>query len=926
MRDPSANADADALHEEAGGPLDRVRLDDRELDLVRGDVRLDDGRVFHLTSREAALLAWLIRRPSRVVARDTLLVEVWGYDERVVSRTVDTTVRRVRAKIERDATHPRHLLTEFGAGYRWEPSVARPVEAVEPPARRTNHADRVAPLLGRGSLLAEVVAAVHAGPLITLHGTAGVGKTRLAREVIAQWPHDAWFVDLCPVRDLAGAYAAAARAIELPLPSDRSAARAIGEALDARPHTLLVLDNAEHINAIVATLVQELRPHAPTARLLVTSRDRLRLGDERVLPVAPLALPDAVALFLRHAAQFGRPVLPDDRPLIEDIARRLDALPLAVELAAARTRVLPPARLLERLSDRLSVLGGGASDGPTHQATLRDALDWSWDLLDPVERRLLTQISAFQGRFDLDAVEQIVDPDLGDPLAPLERLIDQSLVTVHPDGELSLLQNIREWAAAKLPADDPTRTRYRTQGLARAIALGRRARGWTALTAMRDLDSGLDDLRSAIDASWDLDPEGAAEAVLAVDRLLHERGPADLHLALLDRGLAALPPERPAAIRLLGARGALARSVGQAESAATDLARARDLAVAHDPSSLPSLEALLANTFVDQADFEAAEKSALAAVGGARDRADPLAEAAALHALGRVWVARGQLDTALPVYRDALGAALRSGDPLIEATCRGNLGNVLVHVGLLEEASRHFTRGLDLHRRSGARRRVATLQLSLGNLALAGGDPRAAASAYREASQAYVALGLPLEAAMAQSNLGCAHLDDGAWSDADDALTQAFEGHLRLGKPERLVAIATGNLGRLRQCQGRTREAIDLLGTSGAALERLGDVRSGAWFVAQHASALAEAHRLAEARDQLARIAERVPQLSDPSLATWVRTCEGFLRWRTTGDSGDREALLTHLEAALGPDAPERRSAHLRVALRRLLHVASGVV
>lgn len=904
---------------DAGGAPPRapetLALRDRVVDLVRGDVVGRDGVAVRLTSREVALLTWLAQRPSQSIPRDTLLTEVWGYDESVMSRTVDTTVRRLRTKIESDPANPVHLLTEYGSGYRWEPGAA----TAPPPAprRRTNVAASTEVMFGRADTVEALLAGAGRHPLHTLLGPAGVGKTRMAKVVASRWPGDAWFVDLCPITDAAGAVAALARAIDVGVAPDRGdPLRQLAGLLEATPGALLVLDNAEHVVAVVAAMVGTLRAASPSTRLLVTSRERLRVTDEHVVELGPLGLADGVALFRARAELVGVDV--GDAPEIEAIVRRLDALPLAIELAAARVRVLPPPKLLERLNDRFRVLVGGRADGPAHQATLRLALDWSWDLLDADERRALTVISVFRGPFDVDAAEVVV----GDAVAVLDRLVQRSLVVASRDGQLALLQNVREWASEKLAPDDPARERHRVWGLARAVELGRRGRGPGAIASLRELDAGIDDVRDAIARSWTVDASGAAAAVLAIDRLLLERGPAGLQLDLLERAIAAVPEDGRAMVLLRRARGELLRMVGRADDAITDLTWAMGRAEAH-PDTAAAVGATLAMARIDRAELDEAEADGRAALARATARGDDASETAAYNAIGRVLVARGRLDAAAPIYREALDAALRSGDPLLEANMRGNYGNVLVHRGQLDEAGRHFRRGLDLHLRSGARRRVATLRLSIGNLALAQGDLPTAIAAYSESYTEYRALGVPLEAAMARGNLGCALCEAGRLDAAQQALEDALEEHRRIGLPARLIGIAAGNLGALRQMQGHLDEADALLSEAVERSRAVGDRRTAAYFGQQLATVQAEAGRLDRADTTLAEAVFSDDGVGDPALAALLELVTGFLAVARSRDPVDRQRWRDRVHAALEADGPAQRSAHLRMALKHLLHVTS---
>jgi predicted ATPase len=281
--------------------------------------------------------------------------------------------------------------------------------------------------------------------LVTLTGVGGTGKTRLALqvagEVLDAFPDGAFFVDLAPIRDPALVPSTVARALGLAHPG--------GDALDAvvarlrDRELLLLLDNFEQV-VEAAGMIEELLSAAPRLRILVTSRMALRVYGEQEYEVLPFELPDparapaelsryeAVALFVERARSVKA-----DFQMSHDVARaiagitaRLDGLPLAVELAASRVRVLTPEAILSRLGRRLPVLAGSARGRPERQRTLRATIDWSYALLEEPERRLFARLSVFPGGFSLEAAEAVCDPgDLGiSVLDGVEALVEKSLL------------------------------------------------------------------------------------------------------------------------------------------------------------------------------------------------------------------------------------------------------------------------------------------------------------------------------------------------------------------------------------------------------------------------------------------------------------------------------------------------------------------
>ena len=314
------------------------------------------------------------------------------------------------------------------------------------PMATGNLREPLSSFVGRTAELQELSEAVRSSRLVTLIGPGGVGKTRLAVEAAAALRQEhrdgAWLVEFASVtepdgvaRAVAGALGAAVAGLVGP-PSPASTVELIVRFLAGRS-LLVVFDNCEHVIGQAAALAETLAGTVPGLRLIATSREPLGVPGEVLVPVGPLARPAAVELFADRARAV-RPGFTADghtRPVIDDICRRLDGLPLAVELAAARLRSLTLATLAERLNDRFRLLTGGARTALPRQQTLRAVVDWSYDLLFEDERRLFARLSVFVGGCDLDAAEAVCADDqvpAGEVLDVLSRLVDKSLVAA-PD-------------------------------------------------------------------------------------------------------------------------------------------------------------------------------------------------------------------------------------------------------------------------------------------------------------------------------------------------------------------------------------------------------------------------------------------------------------------------------------------------------------
>src|SRR5687768_11466119 len=333
--------------------------------------------------------------------------------------------------------------------------------------------------------------------LLTLTGPGGVGKTRLASEVARRLSPEfldgAFFVPLASVSDPDLVASTIAWAVGVRERADRPIAETLIAELRNR-EALIVLDNFEHVD-VVAPLLGDLLLAGDALKLLVTSRSLLHINGEYVFQVPPLAIPDAghvppleelaevpaVRLFAERAraATGDFAVSEANAEVIALICRRLDGLPLAIELAASWTRLLTPAALLERLTARLLELGGGPRDAPARQQTIRATIAWSHDLLTAEEQRLFAQLGVFAGGWSLEGAEAIAGPEKNDVFVGLTRLLDQGLVQTMASATLeprfTMLETIREYAREQLAASDD-RVPTERRGSLYFLALAERAK------------------------------------------------------------------------------------------------------------------------------------------------------------------------------------------------------------------------------------------------------------------------------------------------------------------------------------------------------------------------------------------------------------------------------------------------------------------
>ena len=407
------------------------------------------------------------------------------------------------------------------------------LEAVPAPMATGNLRERLSSFVGRTGELEELSGAVRSGRLVTLIGPGGVGKTRLAVEAAVALREEhrdgAWLVEFASVTEpdgvapaVAGALGAAAAGLIGP-PSPDSTVELIVRYLAGRS-LLVVFDNCEHVIAQAAALAETLTGTVPGLRLIATSREPLGVPGEVLVSVGPLALPAAVELFVDRARAVRPGFTADEhaRPVINDICRRLDGLPLAVELAAARLRSLTLATLAERLDDRFRLLTVGARTALPRQQTLRAVVDWSYDLLFSDERRLFARLSVFAGGCDLDAAEAVCADDrvpAGEILDVLSRLVDKSLVAAPNagrDARFIQLQTLWQYGRDRLSESgeaDAMCARHGAYYRQMAEQAHEGLRGATGPRWRERLTSELGNLRAALD--WFI-ARGDADAALSL--------------------------------------------------------------------------------------------------------------------------------------------------------------------------------------------------------------------------------------------------------------------------------------------------------------------------------------------------------------------------------------------------------------------------
>jgi len=548
--------------------------------------------------------------------------------------------------------------------------------------------------------------------LLTLTGPGGIGKTRLAWQVVdrisGQFTDGVAFVSLAPVRDPALVLPTIAQALGVPVVKGPSLLEQV-TAFPAGRHLLLVLDNAEHVLDAVALLVADLLARCPELTVLATSRGRLNISGEQVIPLPSLDQDTARALFTARAAAGAVVVTsPQTATVIDAICERLDRLPLAIELAAARTTVLSPHALLARLDHRLDLLTGGPRDAPARLRDMRETIAWSHDLLPEPEQMLFRRLGVFASGFTLEAAEAVAGKG-SDVLDGVSALVAASLVNPIPGEEderrFTMLESIRDYALEQLAASGEEAAIRRVH-VHYYLALA--GHSWTVPTgaeAARELDRQRPEMGNFREAlGWTLIHEPVLLARLAgalVDYWVRYNHFTEGRV-WVERSLAAAPLPIEIHARALSGAGWLA---------------------------------------LHQDDLVQAATYTTEAVALAREIGDERQLTFPLFMLGEVMLAHGDLQAAEHTYLEAHALALATGEPRFTTVSTLNLGRVAMVKGDLPRAEAFFEEALALHQLSSGSRGVAYGQLYLGKVLRARGDVTRAAKYFCSALPTFAGIG-----------------------------------------------------------------------------------------------------------------------------------------------------------------------------------------
>jgi non-specific serine/threonine protein kinase len=668
-----------------------------------------------LGARAFDLLLALIEHRDRVVTKDELLHLVWP------GVVVEENNLQVQVSTLRKILGNHSIATLPGRGYRF--TLSPEGDGAAPPAAvpRHNLPAELNTFVGREAETVHLRELLRSSRLVTMTGAGGTGKSRLsihvAAAMLAQLPDGAWRVELAAVSG--DSHVTLAIASTLGVPETELLERVAGCRM------LLILDNCEHLLQACAEAARRMLEASGGMRILATSREPLHVAGEATFRLQPLPGPHAIQLFAERA----RAADPDSDPGLEgspavaEICRRLDGMPLAIELAAARVRALPVAKIAARLDDRFRLLTRGDSTSMPHQQTLRASMDWSYELLSEGERALLRRLSVFAGGWTLEAAEEVCASELQTRSRILEllvNLVEKSLVMLEGD-RYHLLETVREYAREQLEAsgealeahDEHVQYYLRFTSRAHREIIGPDQAAWMAqVDAERENIFAAQAYCHSIPGAEDLE----LRLVSSIKAYWISRGAIGAARAVVMTALPRIAPGTRSMSRALYDAGQLGYHMGLHREARVQLEESLALSRERgDRIAMGQVLQPLGATCMAQGDLAAARGYLAEALEIAREQNDPRNVLAAITVLAQLLHVEGDVAGAEPLYEEVLGRARENKDPESVAIALLNLAMTAIHREQPARARTLLREALELALQTGSRPvRQAVLDICSG--------------------------------------------------------------------------------------------------------------------------------------------------------------------------------------------------------------------